>query len=1171
MFKKIISVVLALCIALGCFTVIAGARRVEVGGGAESFNPVVFSQESDAIGSTRVGTNLVARITDRNYKVEINTISADILYLETGDTSKVFVTYEIGTVIDDVTKFPVTGEINASTNSAVRYTVNYDILDAEGNTVWKNLTGYTYGVVSGSEAVTGAIGTYPDNPGDIHAGARFTSIDKLNSCYVQVSSAALLYTLKTQHFFITFRQRRTEISVVEGNAPSTLRMYPVDWPSVQWYRQESEGTWLMWSTPESNYYNFTLDMNSNNEDWDDESNTVVSTEMYYLDDWDRTNARTISERVLGINGRFDDGFYVQKGKYTEESWNNFLKALDMANHVMLAVPGANYGFKVACQNGARADDNLTIAFDGLLEAPCDWTSYKDPIVGEQSTCGSGGTMIYTCICGRTKIEATGTSGCNPADEWTVTLEPTCTSKGEEAQLCTMCSSPVNVRDIDPLGHEYEAIIVEPECEEQGYTAYTCIRGDHVYYDDYVEPAGHSPAEAVKENEIPATCLRMGRYENAVYCSDCDKELSRSMVRTDKAPHTPGKWVVQTQPTINSKGEEWLYCSVCGYEYERREIPKLEPYFRAAKGSETIVDEERGIIYGLPEYLTDLEGYVEYDGGTVEYIETENGFGTGTIVNFIVNGEVRNTYSIVIYGDLTGDGMINEDDLAVYEALINFDIEFEEGTAFKYASDLFFGEGVADTYDLAHFYSVLSGEGLIFQNPAADELTIIDKSLTGNVSVMTVLSDDEVAQGDTITVTVKLTSSDYISNIQIPVLFDKTQFEIVGDATNSDFLSFAENSPLGCRNYTLNGSADKSVGFSMTSDDEKWNTEEMKNKYGYAYITATYNADEGMTYKTYAKPVDPNGNFVEFQLKALTDVENATESVFVDADWAKTADNVDGLLVAGLKKAETYDPYEPVVPYENVTFIIPSTVSESKQHIPSDKIIENNVNATCTTDGSYDEVVYCTECDEELSRNTVVVPSLGHTEADPVKENEIPASGSEKASYDKVVYCSVCGEEISREKIVIDGVKVSGTVKSFDDEIDNSDVITFEFFVNGQTEPVYTFTAEGSGVVEYEFDDINPGTYTVKVSKASHATRTYTVYVHENGLEAFKFEIQLLGDVTGDGKVNTVDVARINAHARHISTIVGYSMLCADINGDGKINTVDVARVNAHAKKIASVW
>ena len=48
-----------------------------------------------------------------------------------------------------------------------------------------------------------------------------------------------------------------------------------------------------------------------------------------------------------------------------------------------------------------------------------------------------------------------------------------------------------------------------------------------------------------------------------------------------------------------------------------------------------------------------------------------------------------------------------------------------------------------------------------------------------------------------------------------------------------------------------------------------------------------------------------------------------------------------------------------------------------EHTPAEAVVENEVAATCTEDGSYDSVVYCSECGEEISRETVTVPALGH--------------------------------------------------------------------------------------------------------------------------------------------------------------------------------------------------
>ena len=95
--------------------------------------------------------------------------------------------------------------------------------------------------------------------------------------------------------------------------------------------------------------------------------------------------------------------------------------------------------------------------------------------------------------------------------------------------------------------------------------------------------------------------------------------------------------------------------------------------------------------------------------------------------------------------------------------------------------------------------------------------------------------------------------------------------------------------------------------------------------------------------------------------------------------------------------------------------------------------ENEVPATCTAEGSYDEVVYCEICDTEISRTSKTIDKIAHTPADPVRENEEPATCTAEGSYDEVIYCEVCHEEISRKSQKTD--KLSHTYSgewSFDD-------------------------------------------------------------------------------------------------------------------------------------------
>ncbi|MCD7769529.1 MAG: right-handed parallel beta-helix repeat-containing protein [Oscillospiraceae bacterium] len=99
--------------------------------------------------------------------------------------------------------------------------------------------------------------------------------------------------------------------------------------------------------------------------------------------------------------------------------------------------------------------------------------------------------------------------------------------------------------------------------------------------------------------------------------------------------------------------------------------------------------------------------------------------------------------------------------------------------------------------------------------------------------------------------------------------------------------------------------------------------------------------------------------------------------------------------------------------ENYTEII-----EATGHAAAEAVVENMVESTCAVAGSYDEVVYCAVCGEELSRETVTLEALEHTAGETVVENVIEATATKDGSYDEVVYCTVCGEELSRETIVI---------------------------------------------------------------------------------------------------------------------------------------------------------
>ena len=100
---------------------------------------------------------------------------------------------------------------------------------------------------------------------------------------------------------------------------------------------------------------------------------------------------------------------------------------------------------------------------------------------------------------------------------------------------------------------------------------------------------------------------------------------------------------------------------------------------------------------------------------------------------------------------------------------------------------------------------------------------------------------------------------------------------------------------------------------------------------------------------------------------------------------------------------------------------------------------------------------------------------------------------------------------------------------------------------------------------FAMEDLDMGLYTLRAEKAGHVTREYPLVV-TGGTVTQDVKLQLLGDVNGDGRTNTGDVARIYAHARRSTKIEDtYQLQCADFNSDGKVNVGDAAKVYNEAK------
>ena len=88
------------------------------------------------------------------------------------------------------------------------------------------------------------------------------------------------------------------------------------------------------------------------------------------------------------------------------------------------------------------------------------------------------------------------------------------------------------------------------------------------------------------------------------------------------------------------------------------------------------------------------------------------------------------------------------------------------------------------------------------------------------------------------------------------------------------------------------------------------------------------------------------------------------------------------------------------------------------HKPGAEKIENWQSSTCTVGGSYDKAVYCTVCNDEVSRETVQTPLKEHTPGQAIKDDVLDSTHTKEGTYSSVVSCTKCNTEISREPIVI---------------------------------------------------------------------------------------------------------------------------------------------------------
>ena len=130
--------------------------------------------------------------------------------------------------------------------------------------------------------------------------------------------------------------------------------------------------------------------------------------------------------------------------------------------------------------------------------------------------------------------------------------PTCTEKGWNAyETCSRCDH-TTYAELPALNHDYQAVTVEPTCEADGYTVFTCSRCKDSYTADPTDQLGHqfgawSPNGTGSQS---ADCLRQGCAHTG--STDCRKFTFRT-----------------------AEGETLTFCPVCGQAENAAQLEKIE--------------------------------------------------------------------------------------------------------------------------------------------------------------------------------------------------------------------------------------------------------------------------------------------------------------------------------------------------------------------------------------------------------------------------------------------------------------------------------------------------------------------------------------------------------------------------------------------------------------------